>query len=215
MNRGVLDCNINTPEVPPASFVPQVKNPLRLNSRVVGVSGTFRQTPSSSLTPSIPAAPIPIPVIPPIPATSLILLIIPVTAETPVRPTTSAKSKPKPCLVKSKTPAVPIAPNMPNKAKAMRIQKTINAWNICAATWKATGNLLGTAKQFKGYWEQLPAAEKAVFEAQAQTLLAVRITNRLTLEIAVSMLTLTTISTLPASVSMDLTSILSLILRRY
>jgi hypothetical protein len=73
---------------------------------------------------------------------------------------------------------VPKAPNAPNKAKAMRIQKTINARcvcflnaratltvldsNLCAAAWKASGNLLGTAKQFKGYWEQLPAAEKAV-----------------------------------------------------
>ncbi|KAG2740751.1 hypothetical protein P692DRAFT_20840456 [Suillus brevipes Sb2] len=60
----------------------------------------------------------------------------------------------------------------------MRIQKTINARcvcflnaratltvldrNLCAAAWKASSNLLGTAKQFKGYWEQLPAAEKAV-----------------------------------------------------
>ncbi|KAG1762858.1 hypothetical protein EDD22DRAFT_846739 [Suillus occidentalis] len=163
---------INTPEVPPASFIPQVKNPLRLNSRVAGVSGTFRQTPSSSSTPSIPATPIPIPAIPSIPATSPTLPIIPVTAEAPVPPTTNAKSKPKPRPVKSKTPAVPKAPNAPNKAKAMRIQKTINARNLCAAAWKASGNLLGTAKQFKGYWEQLPAAEKAVFEAQAQRLLA-------------------------------------------
>ncbi|KAG2336348.1 hypothetical protein BDR05DRAFT_971122, partial [Suillus weaverae] len=29
-----------------------------------------------------------------------------------------------------------------------------------------------TAKEFKGYWERLPAAEKAVFEGQARTLLA-------------------------------------------
>ncbi|KAG1863237.1 hypothetical protein DFJ58DRAFT_725139 [Suillus subalutaceus] len=148
--------HINTPEVPPASFVPQVKNPLRLNSRVAGVSGTFRQTPSSSSTPSIPATPIPIPAIPSIPATLPTLPIIPVTAETPAPPTTNAKSKPKPHPVKLKTPAVPKAPNAPNKAKAMHIQKTINAWNLCAAAWKAAGNLLGTAKQFKGYWEQLP-----------------------------------------------------------
>ncbi|KAG1845712.1 hypothetical protein DFJ58DRAFT_843694 [Suillus subalutaceus] len=144
--------HINTPKVPPASFVPQ--------------------TPLSSSTPSIPATPIPIPAIPSIPTTSPTPPIIPVTAETPAPPTTNTKSKPKPRPVKSKTPAVPKAPNTPNKAKAMHIQKTINARNLCAAAWKAAGNLLGTAKQFKGYWEQLPTAEKAVFEAQAKTLLA-------------------------------------------
>ncbi|KAG2362745.1 hypothetical protein BDR07DRAFT_1376296 [Suillus spraguei] len=83
---------------------------------------------------------------------------------------TKPKAKPKPHLVKATTSLKD--PNAPSKAKVMCIQKTINAQNLCAAAWKSAGNLLGTAKQFKGYWEQLPAAEKAVFEAQAQTLLA-------------------------------------------
>ncbi|KAG2113343.1 hypothetical protein BD769DRAFT_1391663 [Suillus cothurnatus] len=177
--------HVNIPEVPPASIVPQVKNPLKHGSRVAGVSGTFRQMPSSLSSP-------PIPVTPPIPATPL----IPMTSPIPTTPSTSsksiisvttsmtsapstvnAKSKPKPHPVKAKTPAVLKVPNAPNKAKAMHIQKTINAQNLCVSAWKAAGNLLGTAKQFKVYWEQLPTADKAVFEVRAKALLA---TNALT-----------------------------------
>ncbi|KAG2028281.1 hypothetical protein BDR03DRAFT_1020020, partial [Suillus americanus] len=42
---------------------------------------------------------------------------------------------------------------------------------------EAAGNLLGTAKQFKEHWEQIPTAVKAVFDARAKALLA---TNALT-----------------------------------
>ncbi|KAG2141321.1 hypothetical protein DEU56DRAFT_940811 [Suillus clintonianus] len=175
-------------------------------SRVAGVSGTFRlggptnaSTTSASSSSSSSSIPATMTMIPPttttIPATPI---LIPTTAANAI-PTTTAntiptltatisKPKPKPKPRPVKAPIAPKEPNAPSKAKAMRIQKTINAQciyiidarvvltildrNLCAAAWKAAGNLLGTAKQFKGYWEQLPAAEKAVFEAQAQTLLA-------------------------------------------
>ncbi|KAG1838086.1 hypothetical protein DFJ58DRAFT_734009 [Suillus subalutaceus] len=128
---------------------PAIPKPTHVNMPEVSSASIVPQTPLSSSSPPIPATP-PIPVTPPIPATPSTSSIIAVT------------TSPRP--VKAKTPAVPKDPNAPNKAKAMRIQKTINARNLCASVWKAAGNLLGTAKQFKVYWEQLPTADKAVFE---------------------------------------------------
>ncbi|KAG1900657.1 uncharacterized protein F5891DRAFT_1188567 [Suillus fuscotomentosus] len=144
-------------------MIPEVKNPL------------FASSSSSSL--SIPATPSPST----IPATAnMTMTTIPATMDTiptttdtiPVTTIILTKPKPKAKPHPVKAPTAPKEPNAPSKAKAMHIQKTINARNLCAAAWKAAGNLLGMAKQFKGYWEQLPMAEKAVFEVQAQTLLA-------------------------------------------
>ncbi|KAG1771400.1 hypothetical protein EV702DRAFT_1202007 [Suillus placidus] len=142
--------------------VPQVKNPLfKPTARpVAGVSGTFWQVSASSSTSTTS------------PTSTAPSLNIPTTMS---NNTTATKPKPKPRPIKAtqpKAPAVPKELNAPSKVKPMRIQKTINARNLCAAAWKAAGNLRGTAKEFKGYWERLPAAEKAVFEGQARTLLA-------------------------------------------
>ncbi|KAG2071704.1 hypothetical protein BDR04DRAFT_1117530 [Suillus decipiens] len=84
---------------------------------------------------------------------------------------------PKPQLVKAtqlKAVRVKVLenPNALSKVKMMCIQKTIKAcMNLYVTTWKATGNLLSTAKEFKAYWEQPLPQEKAVFKVRAKQML--------------------------------------------
>ncbi|KAG2132047.1 hypothetical protein DEU56DRAFT_953014 [Suillus clintonianus] len=169
--------------------VPEVKNPLL----VAGVSGTFRLggptytsatlASSSSSSSSIPATTT---MIPPtttaIPATTTMIpattttipamtttipatttMITATTVNTiPALTTTKPKPKPKPRPVKA--PTAPKEPNAPSKAKAMRIQKTINA--RCVESRQKSAGHSEVIQRILG------ATSRCRESTQAQTLLA-------------------------------------------